>query len=552
MIDHNTLKAVHSVLSGDKPKVIHGVLFALSGHQKKSETLKESRDHDRIIKKYTFNSKDLNKSLFNKFMEGKPHEEEHHGFNIHDTDEAFHEASMKNNGILHMGVGFDPSDYLKNGSGHIHFPAFSSTSESPRVASKFSKGHLLDIDMSGHRSSPIDHLSYYGGMAGYNDPEYEHVLPRHTTIQLTGESRIDPETKNKHWQARVVSQGSPEGQEHLRKHPVNLGAYEDASPEDLHNAIIQNPSTENLKAIAAHPKLSQGSIKLLSEHPSKEVKTQLSHSHDLSEKIRAKMVEDDVPEVGRDLNAWKHPKLADATSKLLIKKGMFPKNGLSDKVFHEHVGSIDPEFFKSAKLTDVQHEHAMKYHPEKVEMNSRLSGPQVLKNMDAGLKVDPSNAYSMFRDKNFYPLPEGKRLPLDISHHETMNQLVDLSPPEYKKAKKTFQLVHHGIGNDSFMTAFTRAHPDLLNDVASGELRSEQQALMVNHPKLTADTLVAMSTKPKDSRKFRFHEPEATTAISALHHRNMTKEGAQKIVDYWKEKKTNYIDQIERTAKRVK
>lgn len=551
MVDRNTLKAVHSVLSGGKPKLINGVLFALSGHQKKSQALQESRDHERLIKRYTFNSKDLNKSLFNHFMSGETPPEELHGFNLHGMDEAIHSYSSPNEGTLHMGVGFDPSDYLKNGSGHIHFPAFSSTSQSPRVAGNFSKGHVLDIDMNGHRSAPIDHLSYYGAGV-YNDPEYEHVLPRHTTVKLTGEHRYDPETRLTHWNAQVVGQGSPEGQEHLREHPVNLGSYENSSPEQLHKAIIQNPSEDNAKLIASHPNLSPESIKLLSEHPSAEVKSTLSASRDLPEKVRAKMVQDDVPKVDEHLNAWKHPKLSDATSKILIEKGKFPKNGLSGRVFNSHVDRINPDFYKYGKLTDAQYEHAAKYHSDKLEQNPRLSGPQVLKNMNAGLKVDSSNAYSMFRDRNFYPLPEEKRLRLDPSNPKMMEDIADLSPSDYKKAKKTFSFESSGLGNDALMTLFTKAHPEMLNDMAkAGEFRAEQQALLVNHPKLSEEGLVGLATEEGKNR-FRFHKPEATTAISALHHRNMTKEGAQKIVDYWKDKKSNYFDQIERTAKRIK
>lgn len=553
MINEEVVKAALGVMNAGKPKLVNGVLFATSAHAKSGGPLNESRDHERILKKYTFNSKSLNKNLFNKFMAGQHPDEEEASFKVKDIDDAVASYGDPNHGKLHMGIAFDPSDYLKNGTGHIHFPAFSSTSVSPRVAQNFSKGHVLDIDMKGHESASIDHLSYYG-LGAYNDPEYEHVLPRHTTVKLSGESHIDQETGAKHWKAEVVGQGSiPKEAEALRQHPVNLGAYEHASPEDLHKAIIKDPSEKNTSVIASHPNLSKESVNLLSSHPSREVRSALSEVHDLPEEVRAKMVEDDVPKVHEHLNRWGKPKLKDSTAKILIKKGFFPKNGLSDSVFKSHSGSLSSDFYRYANLSDAQHDHAMKNHDDMVQQNSRLTPNQIKKQLDNGLKVDSGNSYRLLKEKKFFDLPEEKRLPLDISGIHQMKEATDLTPAEYKKAKKTFDLDMYGtMGTESFMHAFAHAHPDLLNDIAGSALRPEQQALLVMHPKLTPEGLERISTDSGLKRSFRFAKPEATTAVSALHHPKMTKEVANKIVDYWKDKNSPLFHQIERTAKRVK
>lgn len=147
-------------------------------------------DHERPhIIGYTKSSRHLNAKLYEHHMEGwdtpKTAAGRDHG-TFHTTKEIDKATSVPLDHDLHVhtGVRFHPGEVAaKHPEGHVHLPAFTSTSINAGVASDFTypvngENHVLHVHMkAGDKGRYVGHVSHH-------QHEKEFVLPRQTTLKI--------------------------------------------------------------------------------------------------------------------------------------------------------------------------------------------------------------------------------------------------------------------------------------------------------------------------------------------------------------------------------
>jgi hypothetical protein len=181
------------------------------------------KDH---IQNYTDLSRPLTHQLYRSHAAGvnPPRKFEHDGqkFDLDALDSIASNVAMKKNTELYSGVKHDPSKHVDE-HGHLHLPAYTSTSEYKSVAHKFAKtqasrkdvpgeekvdGHIIKFNMKkGDRTSGcLSKKSKYGNDSPIGD-EKEHLLPRNTKIKIhpTPETHVTDDGRKIHtWNAHIV------------------------------------------------------------------------------------------------------------------------------------------------------------------------------------------------------------------------------------------------------------------------------------------------------------------------------------------------------------
>lgn len=189
----------------------------VEGHLKqKTPFTHEETGH---IKRYTNSSYELNKALYTAHMDGgstPTHVQSDEDDSFHDTH-ALHRAvhkPLEHDLHVHAGVSFHPGHYAEE-FGHVHLPAFTSTSLSAGVAHSFSRKlgpdrderHVLHIHMK-----PGDHAAYIGHVSNMRG-EKEVLIPRHTTLHVDHENptiHTDSAGAKVHvWHAKIAHQEAP-------------------------------------------------------------------------------------------------------------------------------------------------------------------------------------------------------------------------------------------------------------------------------------------------------------------------------------------------------
>jgi hypothetical protein len=175
-----------------------------------------SPDDRKHLYRYTKSSNTLNSDLYRRHMENDPVKHpatvptkvsgEHH--DVAALDKAVHQP-LKQDVHVHSGVRFNPGRLARNHpEGHIHLPAYTSTSLDRQVANQFSdSGHILHIHLKAG-----DKARYVGADSHYPH-EKEVLLPRHTTIKVHPEPDVvqgEGGTKVHVWHAHVVHQAHPD------------------------------------------------------------------------------------------------------------------------------------------------------------------------------------------------------------------------------------------------------------------------------------------------------------------------------------------------------
>jgi hypothetical protein len=175
------------------------------------------------IENYTDLSRPLSRILYQHHNEGKepPRQIEHEGqhFDLDALDRITHKSKLSKNTEVFTGIRHDPRQSM-NGEGHLHLPAYTSTSDSYSVGKKFATkqarrkddhgsgtladGHILHIHLTkGQHAVSLASKSTYGD-------ESERLLPRNTVLKVHPEpdTRTDSDGRKIHvWKSHVVSQG---------------------------------------------------------------------------------------------------------------------------------------------------------------------------------------------------------------------------------------------------------------------------------------------------------------------------------------------------------
>lgn len=166
-----------------------------------------------------------------------------YNYNLPVFDRALTRKPIGKSLTLFSGTGsFDPRKQ-KSKSGHIHLPAYTSTSLSPNVAYGFARkdadekndSHMLKITMK-----PTDHGAYISHFTGFSS-EKEFLLPRNTTLKITKSERS--KEKENLWihHAEIDNDVDPERIQRdpsvLAKLPLMFRHFYENEPEN-HRSII--------------------------------------------------------------------------------------------------------------------------------------------------------------------------------------------------------------------------------------------------------------------------------------------------------------------------
>lgn len=148
------------------------------------------------LTKYTAMSRVLNRVLHSDHKYGKPekrHSTDEHGFDVDHVDAAVNRNTLSHDLHVYHGAHFDASkEAAKHPEGHVHLPAYTSTTTDKKVARGFSNAN-------GSYEHHILHLHLKAGQKGayvgkekdnYNSDQREFVLPRNSTIKVHGSEQV--------------------------------------------------------------------------------------------------------------------------------------------------------------------------------------------------------------------------------------------------------------------------------------------------------------------------------------------------------------------------
>lgn len=167
-----------------------------SNPKDQSEELHKWQSNDKLgehLKAYSRYSADLNRSLLDSHEKGREHpksfEDDLHHFKLGDLDKELDEHKLDHPLHTYSGVGFDPQELAsKHPEGHVHLPAYTSTSIHKEVAREFAstarygnpdrRKHIVHFEL------PKGQSGKHVGKNSENPFEHEFVLPRNTTIKV--------------------------------------------------------------------------------------------------------------------------------------------------------------------------------------------------------------------------------------------------------------------------------------------------------------------------------------------------------------------------------
>jgi hypothetical protein len=194
----------------------------IDAHLEKHYPINDISDHYDSVEMYTTASRHLNRTLLNHYECGQQAPLKVHEHNIAKLDCATGHHKLKNDLHVYSGVGFHPGEKAAQCPHNtIHLPAYTSASICKNTASQFSQA--LEGKTEQYTHEPVHHVLhvhlkkgqkglYVGKHSGYDQNEYEFILPRHTTVQVHHKPSIVPAggpAGNFHktyvWHAHVVS-----------------------------------------------------------------------------------------------------------------------------------------------------------------------------------------------------------------------------------------------------------------------------------------------------------------------------------------------------------
>jgi hypothetical protein len=138
-----------------------------------------------VVNDYTRDSSGLNRHLYNSHVDGEKHSESAGGINVKAMDKAVGKTKLKHDMSTYSGTSFNPGKLAKaHPEGHLHLPAFTSTSLDKETAHGFATG-----DENEHKHVIHFHLKQgqaikYAEPHSENSGEHEVILPRNTTWKL--------------------------------------------------------------------------------------------------------------------------------------------------------------------------------------------------------------------------------------------------------------------------------------------------------------------------------------------------------------------------------
>ncbi len=525
----------------------NGIIYAQSMHHK---GLTESKEDEKLIKYYTFNSKDLNNQLYSNFMSNTPNPEEMHGFNLKKADNAFDSLASTNNAKLYMGIGFNPAEY---DSKIIHFPAFASTSSYSNVAHKFGTKHILEIDTNGFKHSSIQHLSQYG--MEYTEPEFEHVLPRHTTVMLTGdpvEKASEYGTTRLHWPAKIVTQGIEQyATQEQQSNPANRLALRNRSKDDNHYIVMNAKTDDTVEDVIGSGNLHTKTINHIMKSGKPHLYVKLLSHVKLPDNHISTILQSNIGDNDIRYHLNKQDKLSDENAELALKRNIIPQKGISDRLFDKYLPKMSEEDLKQyaqrAVLTDKQYKHfdENREYGRGLIDNDNLSMDQIKHRADNNKFIGHGNLYKMLHDKTFPKLKT--KIPFTVN----VNDLNDVSPEHLKKAREnTFEFkIRDTTGIDSLLSP----HTDM-PDLVAKSFKVNPQKFDFNQPTEKHILLTSVNNISSEG----LHNISMTAlngqhhviAMNALYHKNLKPEHAKDIVDGLVAKKSQYATQAMNYYKR--
>lgn len=194
----------------------------VEAHLEKHYPLHDIEDHFDSVNAYTTASRHLNRSLLKHYESGETTPLKIHEHNIANLDKATGHHKLKHDLHVYSGVGFHPGEKASECPDNtIHLPAYTSASLCKKTATVFS--HALPSNSDKYDHEPVNHVLhfhlkkgqkglYVGRHSGYDNNEYEYILPRHTTVKVHPKPSIVPEGghigndyKTYVWHAHVVA-----------------------------------------------------------------------------------------------------------------------------------------------------------------------------------------------------------------------------------------------------------------------------------------------------------------------------------------------------------
>lgn len=200
-------------LGGDRDEI--------ENHLEKKYPPSNVRDHWDAVDMYTTSSRHVNRTLLKHYEAGYDDPPKVNEHNIQKLDQAIGHNKLKHDLHVYSGVGFHPGEKCEMcPKGTLHLPAYTSTSVCKRTASNFS--HAIEGTTDKYNHEPVNHVLhihlkkgqkglYVGKNSGYDQNEYEYILPRHTTLKVHPKPSVVPEGghagndyKTYVWHAHVV------------------------------------------------------------------------------------------------------------------------------------------------------------------------------------------------------------------------------------------------------------------------------------------------------------------------------------------------------------
>lgn len=163
-------------------------------HREQSANLHASQSNNELGKHlaaYSRWSSDVNKSLLSAHQKGREHPntftDDLHSYHLPTLDKELDEHKLTHPLNVYSGVGFNPQHLAaEHPEGHIHLPAYTSTSIDKDIAREFASSALKPSEGKHiiHMQLPKGHAGKYIGKNSENSHESEFVVPRNTTIKV--------------------------------------------------------------------------------------------------------------------------------------------------------------------------------------------------------------------------------------------------------------------------------------------------------------------------------------------------------------------------------
>lgn len=219
---------------------------------------------------------------------------------------------------VYSGLGFNPKDHI-NEDGHLHLPAYTSTSIDDKIARKFTNPdsesrHMLKLDLSEHdKGAYIGHINSRDQKVGGISSEKELLLPRGMTLKIH-KSEVDKDGINIHHASIVhevphdVLEQNPHNLDTLHPNFIKLLHSEDEThphikahiQEHLSDKLIHQPTASDISSL-----LDTDALHKASESPDVKIRHAVA-KHDLTRPHTLHSMKDDKSELVR-LAVASHP-----------------------------------------------------------------------------------------------------------------------------------------------------------------------------------------------------------------------------------------------------